>query len=170
MVTLPYDDAVTATTSLAPAQSGERTRLASSMKASTFAGSNFPKALAESLSDELTMAPSATLATSAKFLAVTLPPTRIGHRADLLARGRDQFERLPIGLAGQDQAVGAAEADGEIDVLGESAARHGYAGAVMDVGEDRDIRRVAGVARPDRGEGLRRSRGRTASSWRRHRP
>src|SRR5260370_42351887 len=61
-----------------------RARLTAPMKASIFSRSNLPKASAEVFSDELTITPSATFTTSAKFVSLTPPPTRMGTWADTL--------------------------------------------------------------------------------------
>src|SRR5689334_4100950 len=72
----------------------------------------------------------------------------------MLSRLLDEFERLLVALASENQAISAAESDRELHVLGESAACERDARTIMDVGEDRDIFGVTGVPRADRGEGL----------------
>ena len=156
MVTLPYDDAVTATTALAPARSGERTRFGLLHEGLYFRRIEFPEGVGRVLERRADDGAVRHARDLGEVLGGDAAADEDRHRAGLLACGRDQRERLLVGLAGEDQSVGAPEADGEIDVLGEAAARHRVAGAVMHVGEDRHMRRVAGVAGLDRGEGLRR--------------
>ena len=86
---------------------------------------------------------------------VTPPPIRIGTEPTTRPRGGDQLVGLCVCLAGENQAIGAAEPNGRVEVILQRSGHQGIAGSVVHIGENRDAVGPPSRPGPDSREGLR---------------